>query len=128
MVREMQCINARSAGEKCKAGMVRADGKGTSLPLIHRMFFNNHSDDTYALIVACRTGTGGRYQQKITRQKTARIRDWLGYPRCSRWAGRSAGTGMWHAILLFTSEKSSGGGCQTNVDEVIRWWGLTEVS
>jgi len=37
MVVEMQCTNARSAGEKCKAGMVRAGGKGISLPLIHRM-------------------------------------------------------------------------------------------
>jgi hypothetical protein len=37
MVVEMQYINAQSAEERCKAGMVQAGSKGTSLPLIDRM-------------------------------------------------------------------------------------------
>lgn len=80
MVMEMQCINARHVEGKHNAGMGRAGGKGTSLPLITGCSENNHSHDKYALIVACRTGTGGGYQQKITQQKTARIHDWRDDP------------------------------------------------
>jgi hypothetical protein len=36
MVMEMQCINARHVEGKHNAGMGRAGGKGTSLPLIHQ--------------------------------------------------------------------------------------------
>jgi hypothetical protein len=38
MAVEMQYINARSAEEKCNAGMVRAAGKGTSLQVRLQLF------------------------------------------------------------------------------------------
>jgi hypothetical protein len=37
MVMGIQYTSARSAGEKCNAEMAQAGGKGTALPLIHRM-------------------------------------------------------------------------------------------
>ncbi len=44
MVMGMLCINARSAGEKCNAGMVPAGGKGKSFPIL-LIASENHAHD-----------------------------------------------------------------------------------